>query len=114
MNSTSKLETPGQAADDVSIALAVQLNLSRFALYKLRLVATFDCAQLFRTAARYHGARDHKRQEADQQQNRQDDIEQANSAQTFEHCSGMNVEIGQGQDDRAKERRGQRPFHPRD
>lgn len=80
MNSTSKLETSGQAADDVSIALAVQLNLSRFALYKLRLVATFDRAQLFRTAARYQGAGDHKRQEADQQQNCQDDIEQANSA----------------------------------
>lgn len=80
MHSTGKLETSGQAANDVSIALAVQLNLSRFALHQLRLVATFDRAQLFRTAARYHGAGDHQRQEADQQQNCQDDIEQANSA----------------------------------
>ena len=80
MNSTGKLETSGQAADDVAIALAVQLNLSRFALYKLRLVATFDRAQLFLAAARYHDAGDDQRQEADQQQNCQDDIEQANSA----------------------------------
>ena len=62
MNSTGKLEPSGQAADDVSIALAVQLNLPRFSLDQLRLIATFDRAQFFRAAARYHYAgHNHKR-----------------------------------------------------
>jgi hypothetical protein len=80
MNSTRKLETSGQAADNVAITLTVQLNLPRFALHKLRLIATFDRAQLFRAAARHHDAGNDKRQKADQQQHCQDDIEQANSA----------------------------------
>lgn len=102
MNATGKLETSGQATDDVTIALAVQLNLPSFALHQLRLVATFDRAQLFRTAPRHHYAGNDKRQKADQQQHCQDDIEQANSAETFEHSSGLGVKIRRGGVDGAK------------
>src|SRR5204863_2655476 len=66
-----------QTDDDFAIALTVQFNLARLVTHQLRLVAAFDRAQLFSSAARKENAGDAQRQQAYEQQYSQHDVQES-------------------------------------
>jgi hypothetical protein len=80
-----QLEGAREPRHHLAVALAEQLDLPRLVLHELRLIAPLDGAQLLRAAVGEHPARHAERDEADDQQRRQNDVEQAQAEESFEH-----------------------------
>jgi hypothetical protein len=86
----------GETGNNVSIALAVQLNLAGLVLDELGLVPTLDRSQLVGAAAGQQETCEGKRREAHEQQDSQNNVEETDSSEFFGHSWVLAVQSTAG------------------